>query len=202
VILERDRLVSRALQLLLSSAGFVVLGAATSAQDALGVIQHGFPGLLLATADSPGMPLASLVGLVRELRPDLPVAVLLTISDPELITLALVAGATGVLSRYADPALLPARLVAATRGLVFDEVTSKALHMTATASTVVLTEREMQVLTEVSLGHKLSTAARVIGVSESTAKSHAAKAAGKLGVRSVQAAAARALFLGLLPDRQ
>ena len=61
-----------------------------------------------------------------------------------------------------------------------------------------LTEKEIAVLHLVAEGRTLHSVSRELNIAESTVKSHAAKAAARLGVRNSREAARIASSLGLL----
>ena len=63
---------------------------------------------------------------------------------------------------------------------------------------VVLPAREREVLDLVLHGHSTRSAGGVLGLAESTVKSHAAKAAARLGMKSSRQAAAEASRRGLI----
>jgi two-component system nitrate/nitrite response regulator NarL len=204
LVLEPDKVCRFAVTSLLSGGGMHVSGQVATATEAVELLHTDRFGVLVTEISLPDMSLPTLLATARSMQPWLGVVGLTGEHDAGVLEHALGHGLRGLLSKYASPAQLVRRInTAASGGLVLDEVTVNVLRdvlaaRRAPVEGMVLTEREREVLTLIRAGHTTRSAASYLSLAESTIKSHAAKAASRLGVRSSQAAAEQAQLLGLL----
>lgn len=197
LVVESDPLVRRAVSALTTRAigGRVVSVVDTPA--ALSALDQQPFGLVLF--DSPN---AGLLGAVGERQPSAATILLVSELHPRAIVDAVRRGVSGVISRHGDPYQLVSRIRAAyAGGLYLDEQARDALLSGDLGpGTPALSVRERQVLAALAQGQNLLGTARSLGMGLSTVKSHAAKAAAKLGTNSSHRAAVLARDLGLLEE--
>lgn len=143
-------------------------------------------GLHLSDGDA-----LDLVARLRELRPNGRVVVLTAYPWPWLAQRVLAAGAVGVLGKGCPLA----RILAAIRTARVD---APVVDGDVGPPVVELTEREHDVLRELSRGHDAGRTAGVLGISVHTARSHIKSVLGKLGVHSQLEAVITAHRLGLI----
>ena len=203
LVVEDDRVCRLAVTSLLVQGGLPLVEPATSGRHALEILRQERVGILLTEVTLPDLALPTLLAEARAIQPWLQVVALTGEHDNDLLAHALSYGLCGLLSKYANPLQLARRIVAASvGGLVLDEITAAVIGALLSerrhAAAVVLTDREREVLSLLHEGHTARSAGRRLRLAESTVKSHAAKAATRLGVRSSREAAARAWQLGLL----
>jgi two-component system response regulator DesR len=201
VLLDPDRLTRLAMAALLGSCGLPVGHNTEDPVEAERSCQERGVGVLVSELVLPGTTLTELAARVRAARPNLRIVVLTSEEDPSGLVRAVEAGACAVLSKFSDPAATVARVAATSRGgLLLDEITAPLVlggaHRAEPA--VHLTEKEAAVLNLVAEGRTLHAVSRELNVAESTVKSHAAKAAARLGARNSRDAARIAANLGLL----
>jgi DNA-binding NarL/FixJ family response regulator len=126
-------------------------------------------------------------------------ALLVSEVNRDVVFSALRAGVSAVVCCLGDPgAVVPKLRCALNGGLYLDDAVRSVLTDGPAPSVVELSPREAQVLSAVAAGEDLQAVASRLGIGVSTAKSHAAKAAAKLGTRSSREAARVARSNGLL----
>ena len=203
MLVEDHALVRAAIRRTLSVPGIEVVAEAASAEQALTVVMHHRPDVILVDIELPGM---NGVQLVRELSPRLPDAhiVMLTGSaNRDELVAAFRNGAVGFLTKDMSPeglvrAILgvrdgempmPRRL---TRELVQHLVASPGGRSSAGG----LSSRELEVLKLVSDGLTDRDIGESLGISPRTVGRHVGSVLAKLGVRN-RAEAARRFREGL-----
>lgn len=190
LIVDDQQLLRRGLRMLLSTVeGLDVVGEAADGQEALAVIAKVAPDVVVADARMPVMDGPALVAACRELHPDLPVLVLTTFDDPEVVLGSLSAGAAGFLLKDVSPERLADGIQAAARGeLVIDprvarlavasrRTTPNSPEAVARAegrgqSLAMLTRTERVVAERVSRGMTNPEIAADLVVAEGTVKNH------------------------------
>jgi DNA-binding NarL/FixJ family response regulator len=186
---------------LLSSCGLPVGKDTEDPDEAAQSCRDRGVGVLVTEIVLSGTTITELAERVRSTRPNLRIVVLTSEEDPRALGRAVEAGACAVLSKFSDPAATVARVGATTRGgLLLDEITAPLVLAGARREEpeIYLTEKEVAVLNLVAEGRTLYAVSRELNVAESTVKSHAAKAAARLGARNSREAARIARNLGLL----
>lgn len=205
VLVEPGDLARRALAALLVRSGYEVAAAVSNATDALVVLRDQRIGTLISEIALPDMPLREFVEEARRRRNDVRVVAITGEGDADVLAETLRVGVSAILSKYTSAAMLMTRLgMVFAGGLLLDEITSPPLldwlrQRTGDEATV-LPAREREVLELILQGHSTRSAARVLGLAESTVKSHAAKAAARLGMKSSKEAAREAGRRGLIAN--
>ncbi len=146
----------------------------------------------------PGPALDRLVDL-----PDGSPPVVALVSDGSHVSRAWVAGAIGIFPRTVEMGMLAGALMAVARGVVTIDPELAALMLARqdsgpTASTGVLTPRELDVLRQVAEGLPNKSIAQRLGISEHTVKFHLNALMAKLGVQSRTEAVIQATRMGLI----
>lgn len=192
LIVDDQQLLRRGLRMLLSTIdGLDVVGEAADGREALAVIAKVAPDVVVADARMPVMDGPALVAACRELHPDLPVLVLTTFDDPEVVLGSLSAGAAGFLLKDVSPERLADGIDAAARGeLVIDprvarlavasrrttpsspDVMARAKAGGTGHSLAMLTRTERVVAERVSRGMTNPEIAADLVVAEGTVKNH------------------------------
>lgn len=180
LVVDDQQLLRRGLRMLLGTvAGIEVVGEAADGEEALAVIPRLRPDVVVTDARMPRMDGPTLVAACREEHPSLPVLVLTTFDDPEVVHGSLGAGAAGFLLKDVSPERLAEGIRAAVRGeLVIDpRVTRVALgapspRAPAHDPLAVLTRTERVVAERVARGLTNPEIAADLVVAEGTVKNH------------------------------
>lgn len=182
--------------------GFQVVAAVERGSEAIEVSERHHVGVLVTEIALPDMPFRVMLMGVRTARPAIRAVVVTGESDAAVLVETLRSGVAGILSKYTPPESLMLRIASTFRdGLILDEITGPVVlrGIAETGSTApALPEREREVLELVLAGCTTATIGRRLGLAESTVKSHAAKAAVRLGVKTSKEAAEKAARHGLV----
>jgi two-component system, NarL family, response regulator NreC len=179
-VLADDHAVVRAgLRLLLEAEpGHEVVAEAATADDALRYVRGHRPSVLVLDLNMPGRPTLEMIPEIAEAAPGTAVVVLTMQEDPAFARHALRAGAVGyVLKEAADEELLQAvRLAADGQTYLNPRLGARLAAEPAAPSGPPdgLTEREVEVLRLISLGHTNSEIAAKLYLSVRTIESHRA----------------------------
>jgi two-component system response regulator NreC len=189
IVLADDHPVVRsALRLLLDAeADLEVVAEAGTAEDALRYTRGHRPDVLVLDLIMPGRPSLEVIPEVRKAAPATAVVVLTMHDDPALARAALGAGAAGyVLKEAADTELLDAiRLAAAGEIYLNPRLGAQLAREPAnTGRPDRLTEREVEVLGRIALGHTNAEIAHDLHVSVRTVESHRAHIQQKISCTS------------------
>ena len=163
-----------------------IVAEAASGHEAVTLVQKLQPDLLLLDLSMPSGNGLDAIARIRQVAPRCRVLVLSMHSAPEYVRPALRAGAQGYLCKTGDPAELitAVRTLAQGRKYVTPEVaqmlveslsspTQEALHTT-------LSERELQTLTKIASGKRLSEIAEELMLSPKTVSVYRARVLEKL----------------------
>ena len=195
VVVDDQELIRRGMRLLLeTSADVEVVGEAADGHEALAVVAHVSPDVVLTDARMPRM---DGVALIRELgrRPQAPPAIMLTTFDEDaLVRAALDAGAAGFLMKDASVDELVGAIRSVMRGgLVIDPRVARTVLSgsppdgdgdAAPASPLaVLTRAELDVATLLATGATNTEIAAQLSLAEGTIKNHVSSLLRKLGQR-------------------
>jgi DNA-binding NarL/FixJ family response regulator len=186
LLADDDPLVRAGLRMILTSAGDLrVSGEAGSGAEALAAVTRKRPDVVLMDIRMPDMDGIEATSKIRALPDPPPVIVLTTFHLDEYVFNALRAGAGGFLLKDTPPAdiIRAVRLVtegeamlspAVTRTLIDHFSTGAApSHREAAVKAVrTLTDRELEVATEVAQGRSNADIARHLYMSEATVKAH------------------------------
>ncbi len=184
-----------------SQADFLLVGAFSSAEDALRHIETLSPHVALLDLQLPGMDGIALAQALRQVRPHLRTLMLSSLTDPLTLTRIRESGVEGYLEKDAPLAELAEalRTVASGRSyfsqkfvetLAQESVKSEALGK-------ILSRREQQVLTQVLAGCTSKEIGESIGLSPRTVEFHRANLMAKLGASNLAELLVRARQRGL-----
>jgi len=211
VLADDQTLMRQGLRSLLAiSEEVTVVGEAADGDEALDRVAELAPDVLLLDLRMPGRDGIATLEALRERGSDVPVLVLTTFDDDELVLRALRAGARGYLLK--DVAL--EELVGAIRALAGGEtlvqpaLTDRLLRGIGSRRELddfahlptpePLTPRETEILRLLAGGFTNREIAEALFLAEGTVKNHISTVLAKLGVRDRTRAVLRALHLGLL----
>lgn len=189
LVVDDQRLLREGLRLLLETVdGVAVVAEAGDGLEALAMIDKYAPDVVLTDARMPGMDGIDLVAACRTRFPRLPVLVLTTFDDEDVVLGSLGAGAAGFLLKDVSPERLAEAVGAAQRGeLVIDPRVAR-LAVQARASPAddqlaVLTRTERVVAEHVASGSSNREIADAMVIAEGTVKNHVSSLLRKLGQR-------------------
>ena len=196
VICDDQPLIVSSLKLILETDPQIsVVGTAENGEQGVQLVTELNPTVVLMDIQMPQLDgIAATSRISRDT--DTKVVVLTTFDRDDYLFDALDAGASGFLLKNADPETLITAVhqVAAGHGLLSPEVTLKLIrHRSAPAEAApgadgqdllsALTERELQVLTELAKGKNNQEIAAVLSLSEATVKTHLSNLLAKLHLR-------------------
>ncbi len=213
-IVDDQTLVRQGIRSLLAlSPEIEVVAEGEDGDDALAVVAAGGLDVLLLDLRMPRRDGIAALEAMRDRGDTVPVLVLTTIDDDELVLRALRAGARGYLLKDVtlDQLLGAVRTLAGGGTLLQPALTDRLLRAVSSArssarSTSVegferpepLTARELDVLRLVAAGYSNNEIASALHLAPGTVKNHVTAVLLKLGVRDRTRAVLRALDLGLL----
>jgi DNA-binding NarL/FixJ family response regulator len=182
VVVDDQQLMRRGLSLLLETEPLVeVVGEAGHGREALAVVDRVAPDVVLTDAQMPVMDGIELVGALADAHPGLPVIVLTTFDDGDLVRRALAAGAAGFLLKDSSTTdLLDALQAVVDGGLVLDPRVARAAVRRGgserppreVSPLAVLTRAELTVATLVATGASNAEIAAQLVLAEGTVKNH------------------------------
>jgi two-component system response regulator NreC len=204
IVLADDHAVVRSgLRMLLESEpDFHVVAEAGDVPSAVRYVRAHRPGVLILDLNMPGEPSLPAIQTVQEVSPDTRVVVLTMQSDPAFAREALRGGAVGyVLKEAADAELVEAvRLAAQGRTYLHPELGAKlaAEPPAPEGPPDDLTDREVEVLRLIALGHTNNEIAGQLYLSVRTVESHRAHIQQKLRLSTRAELVRYALDKGLI----
>jgi DNA-binding NarL/FixJ family response regulator len=188
--------------------GVRVVGEAADGAEGVDAVRRLTPDVVLMDVQMPVMDGIEATRRLVEQGVATRIVILTTFEHDELIVSALRAGASGFLVKNAPPEQLvdAVRTVAAGDALLGPSVTRRLLERFAASGVVTrrddlladLTERELEVLTEVAHGRANGEVAARLHLGEATVKTHLSRALGKLGLRDRVQAVVFAYEVGLV----
>ncbi|WP_020525573.1 response regulator [Catelliglobosispora koreensis] len=202
LIVDDEALVRSGLRMILEAAGDIaVVAEARDGNEAVEAVVRHRPQVVLMDVRMPGRDGLSAAEELNQ-QPDPPKIVMLTTFDiDEYVHRALRAGAVGFLLKDTPPKDLAeaVRTVAAGNAMLSPTVTRRlissfaskgpSLAHNARQRLTVLTDREMEVVSQAGLGLSNAEIARQLDMAETTVKAHMSRALAKLGLSNrVQAA--------------
>ena len=207
VLVDDQELLRRGVRLLLEAAGGVeVVAEAADGREALTMIAKYRPEVVLSDARMPIMDGIELVRRCRDEHPGLPVLILTTFDDDDLVRDAVREGAAGFLLKDVSPERL-VDAIAAVRdgGVVIDpRVAGVALRPVAPGpgaaepdALALLTRAERGVAALVAQGRTNAEIAAELSLAEGTVKNHVSALLRKLGARDRTGLALLLTRLGL-----
>jgi two-component system, NarL family, response regulator NreC len=201
IVLADDHAVVRAgLRLLLETGpGHEVLAEAATAEDALRYARAHRPSVLVLDLNMPGRPSLEVIPEIVEAVPETAIVVLTMQDDPAFARQALQNGAHGfVLKEAADEELLQAVHLAVRGETYLNPRLGARLATTPVGPPDDLTERELEILRLIALGHTNAEIAGQLYLSVRTVETHRAHIQQKLRLGSRAELVRYALDHGLL----
>ena len=150
-----------------------VVGEAERGDEVLPRIREARPDLLLLDIRMPGMDGLEVLSRVRAQFPDVKVAMLSAVDEPEVAARALDCGAIAYLGKRVEPSAL----ISTIHGIMNGSVSMETLGLRASpkagsAEEAVLSPREVEILRRVASGHSNREIAQELWLSEQTVKYH------------------------------
>jgi len=202
-----DHLVVReGLKLILeTNDSFQVMGEANNGKVALDMIDKSKPDIILLDLNMPEMSGLDTLKTMSELSMTIPVIILTTYNEDDLMVKGIELGAKGFLLKDTSRENLFRTLESAIRGetLLQPDVMAKILKYkqeksnSHTQQSASLTDKELFILQAVAKGFKSREIAFDMGIAERTVKAHLTNIYNKLGVNSRAEAVAIAIDQGL-----
>jgi two-component system response regulator NreC len=190
-------------QLLETSGGFAVVAQAADVPSTLESVRRWRPDVLVLDLNMPGGSSLDAVPQLRQESPGTQIVVLTMQSEPAYARRALSAGAVGyVLKDAADEEVVEAiRRAAAGERYLHPRLGARVAAEPHPAPPETLSERELQVLRMVALGHTNSEIADRLYLSVRTVETHRSHIQRKLRLRNRSDLVRYALAHGLLDGR-
>ncbi|MGC5054204.1 response regulator [Micromonospora sp. DT48] len=209
VVVDDQTLIRQGIRGLLEVAGIDVVGEADDGRAALPVIVRTSPDVILLDLRMPQFDGIWTLERLRAENVDIPVLVLTTFDDDELVLAALRAGARGYLLKDVTLEQLTRAIRTLADGgtLIAPSITDRMLRAIRSGPSPAgpqatpvqsLTEREQEVLRLVARGYSNREIAEVLFLAEGTVKNHVSTILTKLGARDRTNAVLRALHEGIL----
>jgi NarL family two-component system response regulator YdfI len=213
VIADDHFIVREGLRLILETdPDMELVGDAPDGASAVRLVGEVQPDVVLMDLRMPGLDGLQAIEQIRAAWPQVALVILTTYQEDAQMLRGLQAGARGYLLKDTSRETLLDAIRTAARGetLLQPEVLSRLLARTSearsaggppdsVAGSVVLTQREQEVLEAIARGERSKEIAAHLGISERTVKTYLSSIYAKLEVDSRAAAAAKALASGLLP---
>ncbi|NIS81752.1 MAG: response regulator [Anaerolineales bacterium] len=211
VLIADDHLVVREglRQILEIATDIVSVGEARDGVEALELVEELSPDVVLMDLRMPRMDGLEAITRIRKTHPQVATVILTTYEEEDLMVRGLRAGARGYLLKDSDRETLFRSIRAAARGetLLLPDVAARvfageqvSISSSTSVSNLLLTERELEVLTLVARGDRNKEIAVHLGITERTVKAHLTSIYNKFGVDSRAAAVAVAMAQGLLGE--
>lgn len=207
VLIVDDHLVVReGLKLILeTNDSFQVIGEANNGKVALDIIDKSKPDIILMDLNMPVMSGLDTLKTMSEMNIAIPVIILTTYNEDDLMVKGIELGAKGFLLKDTSRENLFRTLESAIRGetLLQPDVMAKILKYkqeksnSYTQQSASLTDKELFILQAVAKGFKSREIAFDMGIAERTVKAHLTNIYNKLGVNSRAEAVAIAIDQGL-----
>jgi DNA-binding NarL/FixJ family response regulator len=186
VLLAEDHsLMREAVRLVLDAAeGMEVVGEAENGEQALQLAAQAQPDVVLLDIRMPGMDGLRCLELLRERHPEMTVAILSSLDEPEQINAALRRGAAGYILKSISPDDLPAALRQMVERSVYYSVSNLEQAYGRSARAAGLSEKEIAILQHLAEGRSNRQIAQELFISEQTVKFHLRNIYRKLGINS------------------
>ena len=211
VLVDDEHLIRGAIAQALSSSGLELVGEAANGQDAIEIVIDVHPDVVLMDLRLPAARASRQSSSSGFLAPASRVLVL-TRSEENRVVEAIIAGARGYILKTAPPeAIINAiKATAAGESVLSPQVAGKLLQRireldlpvktsgsTATAIRAALTERELEIFTQLASGHSNHQIAHDLSVSTNTVANHIASILAKLHLENRIQAAVQAVRSGI-----
>jgi NarL family two-component system response regulator YdfI len=207
MIVDDHMIIREGLKLIFETEeNYKVAGEAESGKQALVLIEQIKPDLILMDLLMPEMSGIEVIKALNERNNPIPIIILTTYKDDNLILEALSLGAKGYLLKDTTREELIRTIESAINGTVLlqPEISmsvfrsKKKPDRSADSSTILMTERESDILQAIAKGCPSKVIAYDLGISERTVKAHLTNIYSKLKVDSRSAAVAVAIEQGII----
>jgi DNA-binding NarL/FixJ family response regulator len=178
-----------------------VVGEAGSGAEAIALAESLCPDVILMDLRMPDVDGVTATERILAALPKTRIVVVTTYESDTDILRAVEAGAAGYLLKDASRAELADAVRDAARGktVLAPTVADRLVRFVRQPTSVTLSTREVEVLSQVAKGKTNAEIGRQLHISEATVKTHLLRAFNKLGVSDRTAAVTTAMSLGLLP---
>lgn len=201
-LVDDHRVVAASLKAFLESFPDIrVVGVAASGEELLQRLAEWGPAIIVQDLLLPGgMDGIETTRRVLERAPDVRVIALTASLDEARMMGVLRAGAMGYVRKDADPEVLLAAVRAVAKGKMYIDpsVARLVIDASAAGSRAELTDRELEVLRRLALGHTNKQIGAELFISEETVKTHIARLLVKLDADNRAQAIVQALKRGLV----
>jgi DNA-binding NarL/FixJ family response regulator len=208
IVVDDHDLLRKGLRDLLTEHGLRVVGEAGDGEDAVRLVTHAAPDVVVMDLNMPRMSGVEATRRLAEVAPNSRVLVLTVSADDETVAQAIEAGATGYLLKDASGEDIAAGVRAAADGeaLISPSIASRLLERLrpgadeagGASSGVELTDREVEVLRLLAAGRENADIAQELFISPRTVKNHISNILAKLHVDNRIQAAVYAVRKGLV----
>ena len=210
VIIADDHLVVReGLKLIIeTNDNFQVIGEAANGEETLSLLESRTPDVILMDLNMPKMSGLETIKELKERNINIPVVILTTYNEDELMINGLELGAKGYLLKDTGREHLFRTIESAIRGdtLLQPEMMARLLaarnkrhdEQDTSAEKLLISEKEGIVLQAIARGYRSKEIAADMGISERTVKAHLTNIYNKLGVDSRSQAVAVAIERGIV----
>ena len=211
VLVDDEQLIRGAIAQALFSSGLELVGEAANGEDAIEIVLAVRPDVVLMDLRLRGISGVEAIEQLGLLAPASRVLVL-TRSEENRVVEAIIAGASGYILKTAQPEVIISAVNATAAGesVLSPQVAGKLLQRireldlpvktsdtTATAIRAALTERELEIFTQLASGHSNHQIAHDLSVSTNTVANHIASILAKLHLENRIQAAAQAVRSGI-----
>jgi DNA-binding NarL/FixJ family response regulator len=203
VIIDDHTLVRQSLSKLVGSReGFEVVGEATRADEAYGLVARTEADLLLLDVSLPGIDGIEFATTVRKEAPEIRIVLLTMHEDDGTLRRAMSAGVDAYVPKTAPTEeLIRAIETVAAGGTFLSPTVARRMMDLASGRgfepAATLTEREMEILRELATGKRANEIAQDLFLSVKTVKNHLTNVYAKLGVETAAQAVAEAYRSGI-----
>ncbi len=211
VLVDDEQLIRGAIAQALASSGLELVGEAANGADAIEIVLDVHPDVVLTDLRLPGISGVEAIEQLGLLAPASHVLVL-TRSDENRVVEAIIAGASGYILKAAAPeAIISAvKATAAGESVLSPQIAGRLLQRireldlpvkasgsAATAIRAALTERELEIFTQLASGHSNQQIAQDLSLSTHTVANHIASILAKLHLENRIQAAVQAVRSGI-----
>jgi DNA-binding NarL/FixJ family response regulator len=211
VLVDDEQLIRRAIAQALLSSGLEMVGEAANGEDAIRIVLDVRPDVVLMDLRLPGISGVEAIEQLGLLAPASRVLVL-TRSEENRVVEAIIAGASGYILKTAPPEAIISAVQATAAGecVLSPQVAGKLMERireldlpvkasgtTAMAIRAALTERELEIFTQLASGHSNHQIAHELSVSTNTVANHIASILAKLHLENRVQAAVQAVRSGI-----
>ncbi|MDE1178233.1 MAG: response regulator transcription factor [Edaphobacter sp.] len=198
LIVDDHPVVRQGLRAMLSSEpDFVVMGMAASAREALSLLEHKEPDVVLMDLRMPEMEGTEAIVELRRIRPNIRILVLTNYGSDEYIVRATQAGAMGYLLKNTPQGeiVTAVRMVYRSERYVPKDIAQRLFEAIGREE---LSPRELEVLSLVAQGCANKDVAQRLFISDKTVRNHVTSCLLKLQAKDRTEAVTRAIERGLI----